>query len=206
MTFSTAERAAGHRAGRSTPLNSRDVKASLASVFDAQEQNVFSSALPTIAGALTTSGTAYWVYIGRAAKDITVNKVIALLTTNAVGTQAGEVVIASSTSAPNRAAQSLTVLARSTSIQDLTAGAGSPKFNSADLNYVVPSTTHVWAGIRVVMSGTQPQLFGLTADASSGSVLSTAAAGVLAVGTSYSGALIASSVAWQAPSLLVSLV
>ncbi len=207
MAFTSAERAAGHRAGYSTPLNSRIVKADLGSVFDAGEQNVFSSALPTIAGATTATGTAYWVYIGRTAKEITVQKVIAQMGAVGLGAQTAEVAIASSSSAPNRTAQSLTVRAASGSVTDFLTGANNPKFNTTDLNHVVPSTVHLWAGIRTAMVTTQPTLLGLIADAGTGSALITAASGVLTVGTSYTGALIASSgIAWQAPSLLVSLV
>lgn len=206
MPFTTAERAAGHRAGRSTAVNSRFVKADLASVFDPSEQNIFNSQLPTIAGALTASGTAYWVYIGRAAKDLAVKKVISLLTVVGTSTQVAEVALASSPSAPNRAAQTLTVLQARGTLSDLTATANAPKFNTSDFDIVVPSTTHLWAGIRIAMAGTQPTLFGLSFDASSGQVLSTAASGVLTAGTSYSGALIASAITWQAPALSVSLV
>lgn len=202
MALSSAERNAQHRAGRSSMMAKRVVNAATNNVFDAGEQQVFRSSLPTIAGALVTADRAYWVYMGRTAKDITVTNILFHVTTVAVGTQAAEIAVASSTAAPNGAAQSLTVLGVSASLDDLTSGTGR-KGSAAAISVAVPQTTHLWAGLRVNMTSTptQPVIHGLTFDNSNGEILVTSTAGVLAVGSSYTGALIAASVAWQAPAL-----
>jgi hypothetical protein len=140
--------------------------------------------------------------MGRSTKDITVTNVVFYVTTVAVGTQAAEIAVASSTSAPNGAAQTLTVLGVSAALDDLTTGTGR-KGSTAAISVAVPQTTHLWAGFRVNMTSTptQPQIYGLTFDNANGEILITSSAGVLATGSTYTGALITSSVAWQCPAL-----
>lgn len=202
MAVTSAERLARHRAGQSSMLAKRVQGASLNTILDASEQKVFRSHLPTIAGTTTTADRAYWVYLGRAAKDLVVTNIKFNVSTVAVGTQAAEIAVASSDSAPNGAAQSLTVLGISAALDDLTTGTG-PKGSIAAISVAVPQTTHLWAGLRVNMTSTptQPVVYGLTNDDAHGQILITSTAGVLAVGSTYTGALITASLAWQAPAL-----
>lgn len=196
MAQTDPERRAAHRAGQSSSMAKRVSLASQSAVCDTQEQRVVFSNLPRIAGAITTANTAYWVYVGRSSAQFTINKVEFAVTTSAVGTQAAEVAIATSPLGPNKAAQVLTVVAVNATLTDLTAAAGM-NANTVAMAYLVPDTgLHLWAGVRFNMGTTQPQCYGLTGDFSEGQVLSTAAAGVLAVGT-YTGALITHAVTWQ---------
>lgn len=205
MSFSAAERAAAHRAGLSSAMNKRTQNRAINQVFDSGEASNFRSGLPTIAGALVTADRAYWVYLGRTARDLTVTKIRFHVTTVAVGTQAAEVAVASSDTGPDGAAKTLTVLGINATLDDLTTGTGM-KGNTANMAVVVPQTTHVWAGLRVNMTSTptQPVIHGLTFDNSNGEILVTSTAGVLATGSTYTGALIAAGVAWQCPALIAS--
>lgn len=215
MALTSAERTAAHRAGYSLPAANRLIQgADIAGGSD--EQVIFSSSLPTIGGAALITGVAYWIYVGRIGPNQPLNFVELAVTTAAVGAQVAEAAIAVSTAAPNKAAQSLTCVAAGAITADLTAGTG--VFRNATAfawNTTFGSTTsalgsgtavHVWCGVRTAMATTQPQVFGLTCDMSQGQILSTAAAGVLAAGTTYTGALIAHAVTWQGPQLRLSTV
>jgi uncharacterized 2Fe-2S/4Fe-4S cluster protein (DUF4445 family) len=208
MPLSDAERRAAHRAGQSSDDAHRLSLARRTVVDDPGTQRVFSSALNRIAGSLVTADKAYFVYVGRTAQRFSVSKVEFAVTTSAVGTQAAEVGLFTSPLAPNKAAQTLTCIAINATLSDLTAAAA-VNSNTVSMAYDLGENTgvHLWAGLRVNMtsSPTQPQIYGLTADFSEGQILSMAAAGVLAVGTTYAGALITHSVAWQAPDLRVTI-
>lgn len=197
---SALEKQAAHKAGQSAGVAKRMLAASQNTVQGPGDQFVLRSQLPTIAGAALASGTAYWVYVGRAAEKITAARVRAYVTAAGAGAQTAEVAVAVGDS-PDGAAQVLTVVAVSGSLDALTATG--TKGCSADLGVSIDPGNGVWVGIRTAMATTQPSVYGHTMDALNGEVLSTAAAGVLAVGSSYTGALIADSVAWQAPALLL---
>ncbi len=207
MPLTSAERSAAHRAGQSSPMAKRVGLAARSAVSDPGEQRIFKSELPGIAGALTIADKAYFVYVGKSAAPVQLNYVEFAVTTSAVGTQAAEIGIFSSPLAPNKAAQTLTCLAVATSLTDLTAAAGVNR-NSTALAYTVPdSGIHLWAGFRVNMTTgpTQPQIWGLTGDFAEGAILSMSTAGVLAVGTTYAGAIITHAVTWQAPDLRITI-
>lgn len=183
-------------------MNKRFSEASVSNVTDPAEFNILRSALPTIAGSALTADKAYWVYVGRVKRGTTLNKVLCHVTTGGTGAQTAEIALATSDNAPNRASQVLTVVAVDGSLGDLT-GTGVLGSGSA-LGYAAQQTVHLWAGIRTNMASTQPAVYGHTFDASNGEVLVTATAGVLAVGSTYTGALVTAAVTWQAPALFVS--
>lgn len=202
ITVTASERQAFHRAGRNALMDRRVSEASKNNTFSPGDSSCHRSKLPTIAGAATTANVAYWVYVGRTAKTITAAKVLFHVTAGAAaGAQVAEVAIATSDAAPNRAAQTLTVVAVNATLDDLT-GTG-PKGNTTAMTTSIAPNTHLWVGFRENMAGGRPDIYGHTFDCSNGEILSTAAAGVLAVG-SYTGALITASVAWQAPALFLS--
>lgn len=189
-------------------MASRISNASQSNITDSGEQTIFKSGLPNIAGALTISATNYMVYIGRQATPFTSAKVDFAVTTVAVGTQAAEVGIFTSPLPPQRAAQTLTCVAANASLADLTAGTGVFSTTLAYSPGGHESGQHLWVGCRFAFTSTptQPQLYGLTGDFGEGAILSLTSSGVIAVGTTYAGALIAHSVAWQCPDLRLCLV
>ncbi len=201
MAYTASERQQAHRAGRSGAMNKRIQGASVQNALDAGEFGFGRSALPTIAGAATVADKAYWVYVGRAARPCTATNVKFWVSTAAAGAQVAEVAVATG-SAPNAAAQTLTVVAVASALADLTVAYAS-KQNTTSFGYAVNASDHLWVGLRTNMATTQPTVFGHTFDCSNGEILSTASAGILAVGTAYTGALITESVAWQAPALVL---
>lgn len=204
MPFSQTdnERRAAHRVGRSRNVDKRWLPAAHFSVVRPSQQNILDADLPTIAAAAATADRAYWVYVGQAVKSFTLNKIRGHVSTGGTGAQTAEMAVATSSSAPNGAAVTLTVVAVSGSLDDLT---GTGVLGSPDLSYAVDPSTHIWLGVRTNMASTQPQFYGHTFDASRGEILITSTAGVLAVGTSYTGALITAALTWQAPALFATI-
>ena len=160
------------------------------------------SKLPTIAGAILTEDTAYFVYLGKTNRKLTATRVLAHVTTGGTGAQTAEVGLFSTPTAPNRAGQTLTKLVADGTLGDLT-GTG-VLGNTTAFSTDIPAGTHLWAGIRTAMATNEPQIVGLTQDMSAGLVLSTATAGALTAGTTFTGALITAAVTWQAPALALS--
>src|SRR5579872_4858440 len=69
-------------------------------------QRIWRSTLPQAGGTLLlVSGTIYSVYLGRTVQSLTPKFVEFLVTTAGAGTQVGEIALASSPSAPNKAGQ-----------------------------------------------------------------------------------------------------
>lgn len=153
------------------------------------------------------SATAYWVYQGFTAQAITVKFIEAIVASVAgTGAQTAEVAIASSPAAPNKAAsQSLTKIAATGTVDSLLV-ANTLIRNTASLSAVVPASTHLWAGIRIAMATTQPQMQGLTADWNQGHILTTAGAGVLTGAGPFTGSRLVMAIpyAWQVPALRTS--
>jgi hypothetical protein len=176
----------------------------LPTVWVPGSQRIFSSQLPAIAGAATTSGVAYFVYVGLVQTGVTVNRVEFHVTAAGTGTTAGEVGLFSTPAAPNRASQTLTKIVATGTVDTLVSGTGL-KRNTTAFAQSVAAGTHLWAGIRTAATTTQPSIYGLTADMSDGQILTTAAATAFTSGTTYTGALITAAVTWQAPMLRVTL-
>lgn len=199
-----AERQAAHRAGRSSALNKRDAGAALNVAYSAGEATLLKSRLAPAAAALTTANTQYWVYVGRAARNQTFNKVVVPVNAAAVGTVSQAVAIATTPFGPTRAGQSLTVQAVSTAITIVGASADSAVVNSDSLGYTPVATDFLWVGFFGNYGTTQPTLYGLTRDIGNGEVLVVAAGGLPVVGTSYNGTVVAPFLAFSAPDLTLS--
>lgn len=159
------------------------------------------SKLPTIAGAVTVGAKAYFVFLGTTQRRLSAQKVQFWVSTGGASTQAGEVGLFSSPASPNGAAQTLTKLVATGTLDDLT-GTG-VLGNTTAFGTTINAGTHLWAGYRVDMASTEPTVFGLTFDMSRGEVLSLASAAAFTATTTYAGALITAAVAWQAPALIL---
>jgi hypothetical protein len=150
---------------------------------------VFSSPLPNVATSLTTvSGTAYFVYLGRTVTALTPKHVEFYVSGVGAGGQTAEVGFFSTPNAPNKAGQTLTKLVSSGTVDSLTTTG--VRRNTSAFATSVPAGTHLWAGVRIAMATTQPQLSGLCMDWSQGRVLSTASAGALTGPGPWTGAII----------------
>lgn len=159
------------------------------------------SNLPTVAGAATVGAVAYWVFLGRLSRRLTAQKVLFAVTSGGASTQVGEVGIFSSPTAPNRAAQTLTKIVATGTLDDLT-GTG-VLGNTTAFAQDVDAGTFLWAGYRVDMASTEPSVQGLGSDLSQGRILSLAAATAFTSGTTYAGVLITHALTWQAPALIL---
>jgi hypothetical protein len=165
-------------------------------------ENILVSRLHSIGAiAALTEDTAYFVYMGTLKRKVTALRVYFTVTTAGVGAQTAEVGLFSTPTAPNRLGQTLTKLVASGVVTDmLNTGVHS---NSTSFALDIAAGIHLWAGLRTAMAGTEPWCWGLNADMSYGRVLSTATAGALTAGTTFTGALITPVVQWQAPALTV---
>lgn len=152
-----------------------------------------------IAGAVTVGAVAYFVYLGRTNRRLSAQKVLFRVTTGGASTQVGEVGVFSSPLAPNGAAQTLTKIVATGTLDDLT-GTGTLG-NTTAFNKTIDAGTHIWAGYRVDMASTEPTVVGLTCDESMGSILFLAAATAFTSGTTYAGGLITAALTWQCPKL-----
>lgn len=168
-------------------------------------QRVFMSPLDAVPASILTSGTAYWSYVGLTTVAVTVKFVEFSVTTAGAGAQTAEVAIASSPSAPNKANQSLTKLAATGTLNSLLA-TGVCR-NTSSLATVVSAGTHLWAGVRIAMATTQPQIIGIGGDFGQGQYLTTAASGALTGAGPFTGTLVAgdATVVWRAADLRVTL-
>jgi hypothetical protein len=172
-------------------------------------QQVFRSVLPThsfaaVGGFLTISGTAYYVYIGRAAQDITPKFVDFHITSAGAGTDTKEVGLFSTPSPPNRSAQTLTkIVATGTVDSGTTIGV---KRNTTAFTTLVTKGTHLWAAARFALTTTLPTVYGLERDMSQGHVLTTTGGGALTGVTTASGGLVAVTTNQICPDLGIAMV
>lgn len=132
----------------------------------------------------TVSGTTYWVYIGYVSVSTVVTFIEFYVTSGGTGIQTAEVAIFSTPAAPNRAAQTLTKLTATGSLNALT-GTGVLR-NSSTLNYTISAGTHVWAAIRTVMGSTQPTFIGVAGDYNDGMIFTKTGVGALTSATTVS--------------------
>lgn len=157
------------------------------------DARVLQSRLPNVATTITlTSNTAYFVYLGRTIRDITVKFVEFYVNNSGSGTQNAEVGLFSTPASPNKAGQTLTKLIADATLDALNSGGvkrNTTAFNSGS-GYVVPAGTHLWAGIRTAMTTNQPSLSGLCMDFSEGLVLSKTTAGALTASSSFAGSVV----------------
>ena len=151
---------------------------------------VFSSFLPNVATALTlTSGTAYFVYLGRTVTTLTPKHVEFYVSTAGSGAQTAEAGFFSSPNSPNKGAQTVTKLVSTGTLDSLTTTG--VKRNTAAFATSVPAGIHLWAGLRTAMATTQPAIAGLCMDFSQGRILSTVSSGVLTGTGPWTGAIVA---------------
>lgn len=164
-------------------------------------QTTWASHLPVSAAAVTLTGVAYWIYCGLVVNAKTAAFVRFTVGTGGTGAQTAEVALCSSPLPPNGAGQTLTKIAANATLTALT-GTGAMA-NTVTFAQAIPARTHLWAGIRTALASSQPAFLGITGDAGTGQVLSTAAAGVLTAAGPFVGALIADTGVWMAPRLVV---
>ncbi len=143
------------------------------------------------------SGTAWWVYVGKLLRSCRLDYVRFTVATGGVGTQTAEVAAAYSIGPPNGGSLTLTKIVADGTVDDLTATG--MRQNTSALGQIIGYGAHLWLGIRHAMSVTQPTINRLVQDNSVGYILSTAAAGALTSGTSWTGSLIGA--AQSAPAL-----
>jgi hypothetical protein len=149
---------------------------------------------------LLVDSTVYWIYLGQTACPTTYKFVEFMVTVAGVGAQTAEVCIATSTTGPNKANQTLTRVVADGTLDALT-GTGI-KRNTAAMAAAVASGLHVWAGIRTNMGTTQPTIEALARDKGEGFILATAGAGPLTgAGSTWTASIIAAATGPQAPDL-----
>lgn len=168
-------------------------------------QRVLRSMLPPVAPGtfLTVSGTAYYLYIGRIVRAITVAFCEFHVTTIAAGAQTAEIGLFSSSNAPNKSGQTLTKLV-ATGTVDSTTTTG-VKRNTASFAQAVSAGTHLWAGVRFAMATTQPTCSGVAGDMSQGHVLTTTGGAALTGLSTAVGTIPAIGTATVAPDVRVTL-
>jgi hypothetical protein len=172
--------------------------------FIEPDMRIFYPLIPTSGTFALVSGTGYWVYLGRLVTAATPKFVEFLVTTVGAGAQTAEVGLFSTPTAPSKAAQSLTKLVSTATVDSLTTTG--VKRNTTAFAVSVPAGTHLWAGIRTAMATTQPTLRGLMDDWSEGGQLALAAAGALTGAGPWAGALVAVNLtAAQGPALRVTM-
>lgn len=167
---------------------------------DSATQRTFMSCLaPGNAGFLLISGTAYFVYLGRTKKAFTPKYVEFHVSTIGAGSQVAEVGFFSTPAAPNKAAQSVSLLVSTGTVDALTSTG--VKRNTTAFATSIPAGTHLWAGIRTAMVTTQPTIWGIGVDMAQGMILALAGASVLTGAGPWAGAIIAASTAMVCPDL-----
>lgn len=162
----------------------------LTGVECAREQRVFGSDLVTNGTFLLIDSTAYFVYLGRTTKAITIKHVELLVTTAASGTPTNEVGIFSTPNPPNKSGQTLTKLWSDATLDALT-GTGVKRNTNANATSIAAGT-HIWAGIRTAFTGggsNEPTLRALQDDWGEGHILTLASAGTFAATSTFAGVI-----------------
>lgn len=151
-----------------------------------------------------TSATAYFVFLGKTTAAITPKKVRFRVSTGGTGAQTAEIGLFSTPNPPNSGNQTLTKLVSTATVDALTATG--VVGNTSDFATSIPAGTYLWAGLRVAMATTQPDV-GITGtvgrDYGFGRILTTTSAAAL-TGTTWSGVVPADSDT-QSPDLQASL-
>lgn len=167
-------------------------------------QRTARSALDFSGGSLTLlADTAYFVYLLYTTKEITVKHVEWQVQGVGSGSQTAECGLFSTPNAPSKAAQTLTKLTATGTLDALTSNGA--KRNTTSLAYIVPPGVHLWAGIRTNMATTQPGLRGLTCDFAQGHLLELAAAGALTASDTFAGVIPAVAATAIGPDLRIAL-
>ena len=135
---------------------------------------------------IAASDRAYWCYIGYRPSGEIIRFVRAYVPAAnlGIGSQAAEVAVCTSTTPPTGSNITLTKLWANGTLDDMTVGGGR-KGNTVANTVAIASDAHVWVGIRVSMSITQPTFHTLTRDNGDGFLAQTASAGTLTSGSSW---------------------
>jgi hypothetical protein len=138
-------------------------------------------------GFTPTSGTAYFVFVGRTTiAAVWARARIAIGGTAGSGAQTAEIGLFSTPVAPNSANQTLTKLEATGTVDSLITINSVPA-NTTAFTGLVLAGTHLWIGLRTAMATTQPTLFAVQRDFGRGHVLTTAAAGALTASATFAG-------------------
>lgn len=138
-----------------------------------------------------TSGTAYFVFLGRATTAGTIKRIYARATTAGAGDQTAEVGLFKTSAAPNGASQTMTCIWASGTLDSLTSvGATLKHGNTSDNATAHAAGDYLWLGIRVAMATTQPFFRPFQHDWRLGGLLTTAGASAFAASNTYTGALL----------------
>ena len=156
-------------------------------------ERVFRPTNLTAGGNFTqASGVANCEYIGRVepAAGITIQRINFPVATGGSGTQAAELAIFTTPSAPNGASQVLTKLVATGTITSLTTTG--VKQNTSPFATVAPQNAHLWLCLRIQMGTTQPVLGlgNILQDMGTGQILTVAAPGALTGVTTMTGAVV----------------
>lgn len=161
---------------------------------------IISTPTPTNAGHITMgSNQLYAVYLDYYSmpSPVPINYVRGRLhTSNAgAGAQVGEVGLATSSSGPKKAGQTLKVVAvqSNANLDDMTRAGAAMSGNklASPLSYTPPADTHLWAICRFQMATTNPTFDSTALDFAQGWTLTLAASGVLVLNSTYAAGLIA---------------
>lgn len=144
----------------------------------------------TSGSSLLTSGMAYFAYMGFTSSDITIDYVRFLVRTAGAGAQTAEVGVYTSPNSPQGAAQTLTKIAATGTLDSLTSTG--VKGNSSALGAAVSGGSHVWAGIRTAMATTQPRVLPYVWDGGLAACLEESGASALTATSSNSPSVVAS--------------
>lgn len=150
---------------------------------------------------LTISGTAYYVYLGRAAKTFTATFVEFYVTTAGAGAQTAEVGLFSTTNPPNKSGQTLTKIVATGTVDSVTTTG--VKRNTASFAQSITAGTHLWAAARFAMATTQPTCAGLAGDFSQGHIHTTTGGGALTGLSTAAGTIPAIATTTNCPDLRV---
>jgi hypothetical protein len=172
----------------------------LSFVEQTDSQRVLASPInPGGASLVITSGTAYFVYLGRVVQACTPLYVELYLAVVGAGAQTFEVGLFSTPNPPMNAGQTLTKITSTATYDNMTSGLGPKRNTGAAFNTSIPAGTHLWAGCRAAMATTQPGIWSLRNDMGQVAIFSLAAAGTFAATASFAGALIAGGTAATPP-------
>jgi hypothetical protein len=167
------------------------------------DQRIFRTKLPKGDSAfINTSGTAYWIFVGRTNRDLVIKFVEFNVNVIGVGAQTAEIGLFSTPSPPNKTNQSLTKLVATGTVDSLTTTG--MKRNTAAFATVIPAYTNLWAGLRIAMATTQCDITSMGRDLSEGAILTLAASGVLTGAGPFAG-VIPANTSVQGPDLRATL-
>lgn len=149
------------------------------------------------------SGTAYFTYLGRMARDTTIRFVEFQVTGAGAGAQTAEVGLYSTPLPPNKSGQTLTRIVANGTVDTLTTVGA--KRNTTTLNQVVTTGTHLWAAFRTALATTQPTCAGVSGDMGQGAILTTTGGGALTAVATALGTIPAVGTATVAPYMTATL-